>query len=136
MKYILSVFLLLVLEANAIGGGYFSGVSVDEYDKDTGLYYKSVKNGIQGGGFFSKERSDNNSDINIYNPNTGHNVLIFNDKKPRKITEFIYESQYQKKTNSMSFGSNESLKYSDIGILSIIPISRLFRFYHSLLFVS
>jgi len=107
MKFIISMTLLLVGAVNAIAGGYYSGVSIDEYDKDTGFYFKSVKNGDEEGGFFSKGSSNNVSDINIFNPSTGRSVFIFNDKKPIKIVGFVYESQYHAETNSMLFGSTE-----------------------------
>jgi len=86
---------------------YAKGVYIDEYDHATGLYFKSVETGINESGFLSKGPSDDVSDINIFNPSTGKSALIFNDKKPRKIVAFIYESQYQAETRSMIFGSDE-----------------------------
>ena len=105
MKFILYMILLLIGAANAVAGGYYSGESVDEYDTATGFYFKSVKNGVHKDGFFKGGISDNVSDIVIFDPANGRNVLVFNDKKPRKITDFIYESQYQPETRSMLFGS-------------------------------
>jgi len=107
VKYSFLLILLVTTAFSAQAGGYYSGASIDAYDKDTGLYFKSVKNGKEDGGFLSKGSSSNVSDINVFNPSTGKSTLIFGDNKPRKITTFLYESEYVKETQSIAFGTNE-----------------------------
>ena len=107
VKFVFSFILVFMVAFGAQAGGYYSGTLVDEYDIDSGLYFKSVKNGKEEGGFLSSGKSDTISDINIFNPVTDQSILIFGDNKSRKITDFIYESAYQAETQSILFGKND-----------------------------
>lgn len=101
--------LLLTVQANAIAGlgSYYYGDEIDEYDRDTGLYFKSVERSIEQGGFISKENNRYVVDLNIYNPETGKSALVFNDGKFRRIEKIIYESAFDNKNKTMVFGGTE-----------------------------
>ena len=91
------VIVLLFLSSLFLFAGYDGFfASVDIYDSDTGLYYKSIqKNEKKSGLIFSKSATNLVCNINIYNPKNKTSTTIFR-RNDQQIVAFLFEMGYEK----------------------------------------
>lgn len=108
MKYLLAAMILMVsLTASAGNVGRYHGGQIDEYDRATGFYFKSITTEEEGG-LMGKGAKPFINDINIYNPITGENIVLFNDENIHHITGILYESHYDAENQKIDFGDSVS----------------------------
>ncbi len=108
-----NIFILLSLLTTISFANYeYYSASIDIYDSNTGLYYKSISKKIKKSGFIISKVSDYQiSNINIYNPKTNKSKMIFKTHN-QNITGILFEMKYFK--NSISFNrAYEYIKNND-----------------------
>lgn len=86
------IILTLILSIPAFAGGYYDP-SIDTYDPETGLYYKSVESEKKSG-FLSR---GNRVIVNlyIYDPESGEGKYLFPDKKNFQIVALSFETSVE-----------------------------------------
>ncbi|OAM53072.1 hypothetical protein A7981_06530 [Methylovorus sp. MM2] len=95
MKYLL---LLLVVISSSVSAGEYdnSYVSINVYDKASGLYYRAVQDLSEGGGFLSSS-SNVVTNINIFDPVTSTSRLLFKNPQKGGISPLLFESEIKDK---------------------------------------
>ncbi len=71
---------------------------IDTYDPDTGFYYRSIDVKSDSGGLMSKGPVRHAVNINIFDPATAQNRLLFPRSESRRITVFLYEEAREEDT--------------------------------------
>lgn len=82
------LFFSLIISVSAFAGGYYSP-SIDDYDPDTGLYYKSVSSKEKSG--FLSEHPRSIVNLYIYDPTSDKGVYLFPEKKNFQIVSITFE---------------------------------------------
>jgi hypothetical protein len=85
------------------GMGSYREHLIDEYDRTTGLYFNSIEKEVKEGGFISNGILTYNVDLNIFDPKTEKNTLVFNNDNPIKITQILFESHYDPEKKMIVF---------------------------------
>ncbi len=90
-KVLIGLFIYLVLPMQVLAG-YYGGSRVDEYDPNTGIYYKAMEIERESRIFISKGPSTQVTNISIFIPETEKHRLLFEDRKKRDIVLVLYET--------------------------------------------
>lgn len=117
MKKIIIAILALFWSPTAYAGLYYNySVSISEYDQDSGYYLKEVSLSEEGG--FLKGKNTKTIDIYIHYPAEDKGAYVFNGNNKDKIVVVLYETAFNKETNSIIFNyqNNESVIKNNIGI--------------------
>ena len=109
MKKIIILLLILFPSLNAFAGFSKSiPLSIDEYDRESGLYFTSVTIKEKGG--FLEGTNTIPIDIYIFFPSINEGKYLFEQKNNDEIVEFVYESDFDELEKSIIFnvmkGSN------------------------------
>lgn len=81
-------------------GEYYGSMRVDTYDPVSGSYYKAITINNEEKSFLgsSSKKSENISNIAIYNPQKNSHTLLFAKDDKRDLSFFLFESGYHSKS--------------------------------------
>lgn len=118
----LAVFVsILVLSTFSFAGGYYNP-SIDTYDPETGLYFKSIESEKKSG--FLSSGGDSIVNLYIYNPETNEGKYLFPKKDNFQIVALAFETSVE--NGEVKFHSDYSSPVkNNNGIASRKPKSKM-----------
>jgi hypothetical protein len=110
MKKLIILLLVVFPSFNSFAGLFLDDfLSIDEYDRETGFYFKAVTIAEKSG--LLKATQTKVLDVYIYFPGTNEGKYLFEEKNKDNIFAFIYESYFDETEKSISFNVEDFSKF-------------------------